>query len=417
MAHSKKYLAKLVAAVGLIAAGSGHAVANGVETNRQCPVQDKGYLWVEALKTCIKPGGYLWGEVYSNRYTDYPSDASKVYGIATLGLTLGTTTELGLGGPLTTTTDIRFQYRGAEPYSGGPSEFQFEPQTITAAWAGATVGWRDSFFDFYGNANVQGTDPATIGDSTSLPLVAYTATLPHGFAATLSIEQGNYRGGGIDPADANSPFAYEQNSSKPDIIGALGQTTDWGRYQVSGALHRIEINGTTQTGGDYPSTWGYAVQGGVMINLPMIAANDSLYLQSAYVDGAITYLGLVNPSGDFAPPDAYYSAANGLSRVTGWNVTAQYLHNWTPTLNSAVFGGYANFKLHDEVAKATYGGSGGDNFNIGANLVWSPTSNTSLVAQYIYNYYAANDYVNTSNGLPQSSQKAHELLLMAQYTF
>ncbi|HEV7286389.1 MAG TPA: porin, partial [Kaistia sp.] len=251
----------------------------------------------------------------------------------------------------------------------------------------------------------------------SLPLVAYTASLPKGFSATFSVEQGNYRGGGIDAADAYSTAAFEQDSSMPDFVGALGQTTDWGRYQLSAALHRVKIYSGTEPGSADAATWGYAVQGGVMIEMPMIAANDSIYLQSAYVDGAISYLGLVNPSGDFAPPDAYYSATGGLSRVTGWNVTAQYLHNWTPTLNSAVFGGYANFKLHDAVAQASYGGSGANNFNIGANLVWSPTSKTTFVAQYIYNHYSANDYVDTSNGLPQSSQDAHDLLLMAQYTF
>lgn len=418
LAHSKRHLAKIVAAIGLIAFVDDYAFAGSkIDADIQCLSQDKGFIWVEALKTCIKPGGYLWGEGYFNSYTDYPSSASDVYGIATLGLTLSTTTELGFGGPLKTTTDIRFQYRGAEPWSSGPSQFQFEPQTLTAEWAGVTVGYRDSFFDFYGNANVEGTDPATIGDSTSLPLLAYTASMPNGYSATLSVEQGNYRGGGIDVADANSTAAFSQNSSMPDFVGALGQTTAWGRYQVSGALHRVEINGTTEPGGSNASTWGYAVQGGVMINVPIIAPNDSIYLQGAYVDGAITYLGLINPSGDFSPPDAYYSASNGLSRVTGWNVTAQYLHNWTPTLNSAVFGGYANFSLQNAVAEATYGGSGAENFNIGANLVWSPMSKTTFLAQYIYNYYGAKDYVNTSEGLPQSSQDAHNLLLMAQYYF
>jgi hypothetical protein len=419
MTHFRRNLATLAAAAGLFAfAGDPASASSGkAAADPQCPIQNKAYIWVEALKTCINPGAYIWGEVYSNSYTDYPSSASDVYGIATLGLTLNTTTMLDVGGPFKTTTDIRFQYRSAEPWSGGPPEVQFEPQTITAEWAGATIGYRDSFFDFYGNANVEGTDPATIGDSTSLPLVAYTASLPKGFSATFSVEQGNYRGGGIDAADAYSTAAFEQDSSMPDFVGALGQTTDWGRYQISGALHRVKIYGGTEPGSADASTWGYAVQGGVMIQMPMIAANDSIYLQSAYVDGAISYLGLVNPSGDFAPPDAYYSATGGLSRVTGWNVTAQYLHNWTPTLISAVFGGYANFKLHDAVAQASYGGSGADNFNIGANLVWSPTSKTTFVAQYIYNHYSANDYVNTSNGLPQSSQDAHDLLLMAQYTF
>ena len=37
--------------------------------------------------------------------------------------------------------------------------------------------------------------------------------------------------------------------------------------------------------------YGFAVQGGVKINLPFIAAGDVLWLQAAYAEGAINYLG------------------------------------------------------------------------------------------------------------------------------
>ena len=425
-------LAIAVLSIGLLAAGTEGAFATGNRTTHKkqattgradpigdarCIEQGKSYIWVEALGTCFNPGGYLWVEGYANGYTDYPSGADKIYGIGTLGLTLKTTTGLGFGGPLKTAADIRFQLRTADPYGGGPPEFQVEPQTLTASWGGVTVGYGTSMFDFYANANIEGTDPTTIGDSTSLPFVAFTAPIPGGFSATLSLEQGNYRSGGIAPADADTSAVFGQNAAMPDLVAALGQTTSWGRYQVSGALHKVVINGSPDFAGSNPSTWGFAVQGGVMIALPMIADKDSLYLQTAYVDGATTYLGLVDPSGDFAPPDAYYSPTGGFSRVTGWNVTAQYLHNWTPTLNSGFFGGYADFKLNDVLAEATYGASGAGNFNVGANLVWSPNSNTKLLAQYIYNYYGAQDYVDTTNGLPAASQDAHDLLLMAQYAF
>lgn len=431
-ALATRRLAMAVLSIGLLAVGADGAAAAGNRTTQKrhaptdkpepiadarCIDQGKSYIWVEALGTCFNPGGYIWAEAYANGYTDYPSNADSVYGIGTFALTLKTTTNLGFGGPLKTATDVRFQLRTADPYGGGPPELQVEPQTITASWGGVTVGYATSMFDFYANANVEGTDPATIGDSTSLPFIAFTAPIPGGFSATLSLEQGNYRGGGIAPADGNSSADFGQNSAMPDLVAALGQTTFWGQYQVSGALHKVEINGSPDFGGSNPSTWGFAVQAGVKIDLPIIADKDSLYLQTAYVDGATTYLGLVDPSGDFAPPDAYYSPASGFSRVTGWNVTAQYLHNWTPTLNSAVFGGYADFDLNDALAEATYGASGAGNFNAGANLVWSPTSNTTLLAQYIYNYYGAKDYVDTTNGPPDASQDAHDLLLMAQYTF
>lgn len=382
-----------------------------------CPAGGKHQIWVDALKTCIDPGGYLWAEGYYNEYTDYPADADRFYGIGTLGLTLNTTTDTGPLGPLRGVADVRFQYRSADAFAGGPPELQVKPQTLYIDWSGLTVGFRHSFFDFYKNANVMGTDPAITGDSTKLPVAAYTLAMREGWSATIAAEQGNYRGGGIAAADAYSGAVFGQDSRTPDFVAALGQKAEWGKFQVSGALHRVAVNGDVPWMTSSPETWGYALQAGVMVNLPMITEGDSLYFQTAYVDGATSYLGLVNPSGDFTPPDAYLGFGGSLSRVTGWNVTAQYLHNWSPVLNSALFAGYGRFDLNDATAQLTYGASGGNNFNAGANVVWSATKDLSFLAQYAFNYYGARDYVNTSNGLPQSSQSAHEVLLMARYGF
>ena len=130
MTHRGSVLAKSIVAIGLIAGVGGDALARerGSSKTRNsaahkveplskvdCSVQRDGFIWVEALQTCFNPGGYLWAEGYANSYTGYPSDADKVYGIGTLGLTLNASTYLGIGGPLTTNFDVRFQYRSAEP--------------------------------------------------------------------------------------------------------------------------------------------------------------------------------------------------------------------------------------------------------------------------------------------------------------
>ena len=411
---------KIAPAVGLVivCAFSGPVRASDAEAVAACPDAGPYAIYIEGWQTCVDPGGYLWAEGYYNTYTDYPSKDATNYGIATIGITLDTVTDTGALGDLKAYLDLRFPLRSAEAFSKSETELQVNPQTVYFEWAGVTVGYRTSLFDFYANANVQGTDPATIGDDTNLLLAAYTLNLPEGFGLTFSVEDSYYRKAGIDAANANSTSKFGQDRQMPDFVGALTQSGDWGGAQLSGALHRVKADtpsgfkGTTD-----PELWGYAVQAGVMFNLPFLGKGDTLYLQSAYTDGATTYLGLQNPGGSFNPPDAYISAGGDLSRVTGWNVTAQYLHNWTPQLNSAFFGGYGQFDIASGEAKRTYGASGAENINLGANLTWSPTDKVSLVAQYTYNRYLAKNWQKTGKGLPSASQDAHDVLLMAQYNF
>ncbi len=374
-------------------------------------------IWVESLKTCIDPGGYLWAEGYFNTYSNYPETNKEFYSIGTVAITLNTITDTGLLGPLRGVADVRFQYRTSDPWSDGPSEFQIKPQTLYLEWSGITFGMRNSFFDFYENEDVLGTDPGIVGDDTKLPVLGYTFALPQEASLTLALEQGRYRDEGIKPADAASGVTFVQDDEAPDFVVALGQATAWGSYQFSSALHRIALEGNPPPMATSPTSWGYAFQAGVMINLPMLAKGDSLYLQTAYVDGATSYLGLIDPGGDFSPPDAFLNMEGGYARVSGWNITAQYLHHWSPVLNSAFYTAYGRFDLNDGSAAASYGASGGENFNVGGNLVWSATESLSFVAQYVFNYYAARDYVETSYGMPRSSLSAHQILLMARYDF
>ncbi len=400
------------------AAWSVGSSASAAETPESCAATGPYAIYIEGWNTCVDPGGYLWAEGYYNDYADYPSKDTTTYGIATIGLTLDTVTDTGRFGDLKGYMDIRFQLRSAEAWSSAKTELEISPQTVYFEWAGITAGYRTSLFDFYANNDVQGSDPATIGDDTNLLLAAYTLNLPEGFGLTFSVEDSYYRKGGIDAADANSSSKFGQDRQMPDFVGALTQSGDWGSAQLSGALHRVKADTPSGfKGSTDPEVWGYAVQAGIMFNLPMITKGDTLYLQTAYSDGATTYLGLQNPGGSFGAPDAYISAGGDLSRVAGWNVTAQYLHNWTPTLNSAVFGGYGQFDVPTAEARSTYGASGGENINVGANLMWSPTDKVSLVAQYAFNRYSARDFHKTGKGMSSASQDAHEVLLMAQYNF
>lgn len=397
------------------------AVAQSDAARLACVNDGNASFYSEATQTCIKFSGYVWAEGYFNTYANYPSANDKYYGIGTLGLKSNTVTQTDAG-ELRTFVNLRFRGRSANEWSDGPKKFSLVPWEVYFQYGGLTVGHRQSMFDFYANANVQGTDPGTVGDFEKVLLAAYTQSLGNGWNATLSIEAPWVREGGINAANANSVLGFNQNTKTPDFVGVVTNTGKWGEFQLSGALHRVKTKtfatpAVGYTGSPESEIWGYAVQAGVVFDFLPLSVGNSLYLQAAWADGATTYLGLINASGAFMPPDAYIGANGSMSRVSGWNMTAQYLYNWTPTLQSAVFGGYAKFYLNNREASYTYGATGGANYNLGVNLTWTPIKSLSLVAQYQYNMYMANNYVNTGNGLPRQAQGAHQALIMVQQSF
>lgn len=420
----------LVSAAALVAASTGASAADlpvkaaAAAYAKQCAAVGEGFYYVPGTDTCLRLGGYTQAQGYYNTYTDYPSTNNKTYSIGLFGMILDarTNTEYGV---LRSYMDMRFMWRTSDAWSDGPNSSEFTPWNMYIQYGGFTFGYAQSFFDFYANANVLGQDPATIGDDTRTPLVAYTWEFAQGWSATVAAEDSATRDGGVNPSDPSLEDVsenYQTGTRIPDFVANIGQTGDWGQFQLSGALHQVSAMLPTSAGVNYvgasdTSTWGYAVQAGLMFNLPFIAEGDSLYLQSAYVNGAISYLGLINASGDFTPPDAYMNADGTVSKISGWNFTAQFLHNWNESWQSAFFGGYAKFNLDNAIAEVAYGATSGTNYNLGANLTWTPVKNLAITLQYDYNSYAANGYVNTGYGLPVQNQQAHQVLFMVERDF
>jgi hypothetical protein len=198
-------------------------------------------------------------------------------------------------------------------------------------FAGLTAGRASSFFDFYAH------DFEIIGQSLgsdvfSTNLLAYTATVGNGLSATISIEDPVFRRSPIysptiNPTGAanisslsnsglllgNSPvpvfIGYTgavatrysfidaiERTRMPDFVGVLRLDQAWGSAQLSAAVHELNVgnvqNGAgTGTGSNISiphanNTYGWAVQGGLKVNMPFIAPGDALYLQGAYGNGA-----------------------------------------------------------------------------------------------------------------------------------
>ncbi|VUD70175.1 Porin Omp2b [Methylobacterium symbioticum] len=345
-------------------------------------------------------------------------------------------------------------------------------------FAGFTAGRASSFFDFY--AHDFEIQAGTLGsDVFSTNVAAYTATLGNGFSATISMEDPSFRRTPIYSAQSvaqatavagnSSAVIFAQTNSltpvfagfgptglpsgvgfvdvvqrnrMPDFVGVLRYDQPWGSVQISGAVH--EINTGNAAFGNFvgnnagtplsntnlanvartQSEYGWAVQGGMKVNLPFIAPGDTLYLQGAYGEGAQLYTGYSSWAGGYAqtttvlqgaPFQQFFSDAvlnpftNRLELSTSFTAVASLLHYWNPTLRSALFGSYGelSFAPGSRAAQSAFFGytSTGPGpfgsqfynlnqqlrdtyaFNVGASLIWSPVRDLDIGLEGTYQNY------------------------------
>lgn len=337
-------------------------------------------------------------------------------------------------------------------------------------FAGLTAGRASSFFDFY--AHDFELQTATAGsDLQSTNLLAYSTKLgTSGFSATLSLEDPLYRRNTIysqefaSPAQGLSAVAplrvlvttsplgiptfqtvdVSQRSRMPDFVGVLRYDAAWGSAQLSAAVKELNtgnfIAGSTVAGALTPgfalpavgstarpsSEYGWAVQGGVKVNLPFIAPGDTLYLQGAYGEGAATYTGITSYNGTYASSGTVingaafnpYQSDASLNPVTGqiqlaksFSIVGSLLHYWSPEWRSAVFASYSENEYARGARQANalaYSGAGTavqsnftgivgtrsfalaptlrDQYQVitGASLIWSPVKDLDIGVEGLY---------------------------------
>lgn len=302
-------------------------------------------------------------------------------------------------------------------------------------FAGFTMGRTASFFRTVGRPNdVIGT--TWLSDPGNVNTIAYTAQLGNGFLATIALEDPTirrypvvfgtaYTAGGVAIASsqtgpapfgvsfsnvapglagANAGFAQQVGNRMPNIVAALRVDQAWGSAELSGMVNEVGligavagIAGSPAAGLVFsPSTkYGYAINGGLKINLPMLAAGSNLTLNGAYSEGnlsAVLSNGAGYPNGFYnfggvaaVAADATFNRGNGQFRLTkAWSVTAGIQHFWTPTLNSSLFGSYA------AVDTANIPGDAGDYlrdfkmWTVGFNTNWQPVRGLNILGEVAY---------------------------------
>ena len=376
------------------------------------------------------------------------------------------------GGYLNSGTSQRFgtAFPGLGIDTFGRAQQQVNVDKAFIQFAGFTAGRSSSFFDFYAH-DLEFIATTSGSDVPSTNLAAYTFTFGNGFSATISAEDPLYRrqpvfatlstGGAVSSANANANFANLggtfisqvpvtfnadgtpalnanidtiQRNVLPDFVGAIRYDAPWGAAQISGAVHEVSVGkyqaGLFATGATtaavgapafavvrQPSAeYGYAVQGGLKINLPQIAPGDVLWLQAAYSEGALSYSGiplrlsgsenLTNALTRFAvnSTDAFIDRTGQLRLTEAFSFSGAFLHYWAPEWRSAVFGSYSevnfgrgartgagpsaliagtNATVANNVAFSTnlrdYSAT-----TVGANLIWSPVRDLDIGVEAVY---------------------------------
>jgi hypothetical protein len=322
---------------------------------------------------------------------------------------------------------LRAYYRGGFELTNnfvGQGTYYLERAFVQ--FAGFTFGKTQSYFDTWAHAWSYshgflgaGADTAAAGRG----LMAYTATLGNGVSWTISAEDTAIRRGALWDAGTNGlaigafpgpntwngtgyptcgfgSVTSDQNIGNttsplsvsgacatgdyaaqqiPDIVSSLRVDQAWGSAQISGALHQVRGNfygndvqstivaGPTAFTGVRPGdVWGWAVAGGIVLNLPW-NAGDKFWVEGAVGQGTPCYVGIcqdgvngtytrfdghnvangwgldgvfANVVGNAAPSPAVGGVANfsGIQLPTVWDVAAAVEHYWTPALRTSLFG-------------------------------------------------------------------------------
>jgi len=438
----------LGSAAGLVAIAGAQAAdlpvkAKPAQYVKICSLYGAGFYYIPGTDTCIKIGGYVRAEwnyqaggsfnpVRSYNFDDPARDRTTERVRA--GITVDVRSQTAYGTlrayatilPTDTNDQAAAGANGGSPYNN-PGVFM---PAAFIQFAGFTFGKTASFFDFdlqpYSNqTNIWGSNQGGNGQQ----VFAYTAQFGNGFSASLSLEDPTSRRSAI--ADGTwVPGAYPTWVSPaggsgyagrrwPDVVANLRIDQAWGSAQIMGALHDTYASVAANNSS---SELGWAVGGGLRLNVPSLGKGDYFLAQIAYAEGAQNYIGsnfgnggvggMNLRDGPVAAPtntaiglvlDAVQlpGAAADLSLGKGWSVTAGYEHVWNPMWKTSIYGAYGEM-WYSAAAGAALVGAGVDTdwslWQIGSRTVWTPVANLDLSVEVLYTNLNNSSFDNLTVG-------------------
>jgi hypothetical protein len=415
----------LGAAAGFVALTGAQAAdlpgkAAPAEYVRICDTYGAGFFFIPGTDTCLRIGGYVRMDAYVGQTFAPTNSAYTTRTRLLLNFDARSNTEYGLlraygefliqRGP---GNNVLPSVQATGAGSTGVASAAYMSRAFIQ-FAGFTFGSSASFFNFYqGDVQFVASSGAAMDPSrNSSNLIAYTASFGSGFSATISVEDPQFRRLGSIPAayatahTAGNGIVYTGNSI-PDVVGNLRVDQGWGSAQVMAAFH--EVRGSLG-GATFRSTAGWAVGGGVRLNLDMLARGDVLWLQAAYADGALAYA-FTNDNSDglvqtrqavgvglitaLYADGAFNAAGTGIVKSKAWSIHGGFRHFWTPALRSAIWGKYVNIDSPALVLGAAAGDGGRLNdirfWQVGVNTIWSPVRNLDLGVEVVYSNLRSRD--------------------------
>lgn len=385
-----------------------------IEYVRVCSEYGKGYFYIPGSDTCIQIGGRVRADTGFSESTYRGADSFQFGAQARLNIDARTNTPYGtvrtyLRYALTRTqsnwnTSGNYVTKTGGSGDGGGLDLAY------IQFAGLTAGRVNSFFDFYVDTN---TFAAIRNSYTKNLALAYTFNFGSGFSLTGAIEDGTERrlfnqwkntriDGSVvtDVTFADGKFSGYTSAGQtvPDAIAVLEYDGKWGSAHLSTALHQIRPAFGGLNSEDRDATYGFAVKGGVKLNLPMIASGDALWFEASYAEGALDYIGAgkygFNPVINVPIADAYVGENGQIKKVPGWSTMAVFQHYWTSSIRQNIFASYMKIEYDHNAygigaIKQTgeqfyYGFVPTSEWRVGTNVIWSPIKNFDIGVEAVY---------------------------------
>jgi hypothetical protein len=442
----------LGAAAGVVAMSGAQAAdlpvkAKPVQYVKICSLYGAGFFYIPGTDTCLKIGGYARSEWLEGAGGSFNPEVNGTNGQQTR-----TQNSLSTRSRFLTTFDVRsqteygtlraytrvgYQWTTGDAVEGGSGATLYVDRAFIQL-GGWTFGKTESFYNFstsdFGytnNTQILWNDTGGSG----VPVLSYTAQFGNGLSASAGFEDHfenqdaifNLGAGGLATGASfatlsttgvgGNPASSAAGVKVPDFVANLRVDQAWGSAQVEGALHNDSATYYTTTVGatGHPSdALGYALGGGIQVNLPMLGKGDTVAIASNYCHGATGYcanqngvntstlFGLVNSGtvGIGWIPDAYYNSttAGGLELPTAYNVNGGIQHYWMSNWRTSLWGAYLNFKANSNAVDTITCpglatptgvplGAGCMNFSayqIGSRTVWNPVANMDVSLEVMY---------------------------------
>jgi hypothetical protein len=411
-----------------------------VEYVKVCPAFGPGFFYIPGSDTCLKIGGNVWVEgMWLQPYTK----AMDTLGYRTqmrITLDARTNTEYGL---LRTVVDPRFNKRNGQEFSAtqpregnafagsnteGTSKQTHINTTAYIQLGGLTVGRLGSFANAqFGSNDLVG--PAGVDARDETNTIAYTLALGNGMTLTAAIEDGSdsnrdgvfsmYNGAAYAAA---KPAVYTDATSvggtatlKTAAVAAVGSAVTYGGNRVPDAVLAFKVDQSwgsanlaavsheiNYSSNQFSSEYGYGLSGALKVNLPMIAAGDSIMVQGAYASGFNQFT-MRNSTGDktsqntngaqFAGGmyqtstinDAVVDTGTGKTYLaTSYGANAELTHYFTSTVAAFAGGSYSKVTWDSAAQTVPANINPFQTYTGYLGAIWTPVKGLKIVPEVAY---------------------------------